>query len=58
MLKNSSKNINHERNEYKLDKSNDNNKQFFHVIIIDGTWAQASGIYYTTLELQKLKQVN
>lgn len=30
----------------------------FHVILIDGTWAQASGIYYTNDEIQKLKQVN
>ncbi len=29
----------------------------FHVIIIDGTWSQASGIYYTNLELHSLKQV-
>lgn len=29
----------------------------FHVILIDGTWAQASGIYFTNDILQKLKQV-
>ena len=30
---------------------------FFHAIIVDGTWSQASGIYWTNHELQKLKQV-
>lgn len=29
----------------------------FHVIIIDGTWSQASGIYYTNHQIQSLKQV-
>jgi len=27
------------------------------VILIDGTWAQASGIYYTNYDLHKLKQI-
>jgi DTW domain-containing protein YfiP len=30
----------------------------FHVIVIDGTWNQASGIYYTNKELQTMKQVS
>lgn len=34
------------------------NQNSFHVIVIDGTWAQASGIYHTNAILQKLKQVN
>jgi len=29
----------------------------FHVILIDGTWDQASGIYWNNLILQQLKQV-
>jgi DTW domain-containing protein YfiP len=33
-------------------------ERMFHVILIDGTWAQASGIYYTNYDLHKLKQVN
>ena len=37
--------------------SNSDNDNIFHVILIDGTWSQASGIYYTNLELHKLKQV-
>ena len=28
-----------------------------HIIIIDGTWQQASGIYHTNPDLQRLKQV-
>lgn len=57
LLKNSTKNVKHEIKDNSLEVNN-NNKQFFHVIIIDGTWAQASGIYYTNSELHKLKQVN
>ena len=29
----------------------------FHVILIDGTWSQASGIYYTNPQIMGLKQV-
>jgi len=40
------------------DKSNEeNDENLFHIIIIDGTWAQASGIYFTNTILQSLKQV-
>lgn len=35
----------------------ENNSNTFHVILIDGTWAQASGIFYTNLDLHNLKQV-
>ena len=37
--------------------SDSDNDNIFHVILIDGTWSQASGIYYTNLQLHKLKQV-
>jgi hypothetical protein len=29
----------------------------FHVIVIDGTWSQASGIYYSNQHIQNLKTV-
>jgi DTW domain-containing protein YfiP len=35
----------------------DANELYHHVIIIDGTWPQASGIYHTNEELRRLKQV-
>jgi hypothetical protein len=56
LLKNSSKSVRNEGADEKTINSS-NNQKFFHIIIIDGTWAQASGIYYTNLELQNLKQV-
>jgi DTW domain-containing protein YfiP len=40
-----------------LPNRNKNNSLIFHVIVIDGTWSQASGIYYTNKELQSMKQV-
>lgn len=40
------------------DTPSEDTENIFDVIIIDGTWAQASGIYWTNEILQKLKQVN
>ncbi len=37
--------------------SSKNDDRIFNVILIDGTWDQASGIYHTNKDLQKLKQV-
>ncbi|CAF0728337.1 unnamed protein product [Brachionus calyciflorus] len=34
-----------------------NDETIFHVILIDGTWPQASGIFYTNKQLHKLKQI-
>ncbi len=46
-----------EINNDEIENLEKNNQEMFHVIVIDGTWPQASGIYFTNLELQKLKQV-
>ena len=40
-----------------IESKSENDENLFHVIIIDGTWAQASGIYFTNKILQDLKQV-
>lgn len=37
--------------------SSQTDNRMFHVILIDGTWDQASGIYHTNYDLHKLKQV-
>jgi hypothetical protein len=34
-----------------------NNEVVFNIILLDGTWAQASGIYWTNTQLHNLKQV-
>ncbi|RNA05560.1 DTW domain-containing 2 [Brachionus plicatilis] len=47
-------------NEKKLGEYNPefvDDEKIFHVILIDGTWSQASGIFYTNHDLHKLKQI-
>ena len=47
-----------EEKENKVTTSDaDYKKDKFHVIVIDGTWPQASGIFFTNQQLHKLKQV-
>ena len=36
----------------------DSSNDFFHAIILDGTWHHAESIFHRNLELQKLKQVS
>lgn len=50
-------NINEKKiGEYKSEQEI-NDREIFHVILIDGTWPQASGIFYTNHDLHRLKQV-
>lgn len=37
--------------------TNGDDDEFFHAIILDGTWHHAESIFYRNLDLQKLKQV-
>lgn len=46
------KNLSENNPEQEID-----DRKIFHVILIDGTWPQASGIFYTNHNLHGLKQV-
>lgn len=48
---------NQQKNSNETGQPNQDISNIFHLILIDGTWAQASGIYYTNKDLHKLKQI-